>query len=281
MRGGIKKYFCEIIEDNNNIKLQPIFTPTIQNELLTKDLTVFQGFRPTTTKISYWPRIQDDSNNINENSTNEVSRYVPSISTQGEIVNFYIVESLNVSSSASIQVNKVPFTSGKGMTQNLGRGEITITKKIMLVDDYFNSDNTKEAQYTKLWNMYASRQKLRLNIPNLPLGTSVYYIKNIQLAISEPHRLILDMSFTEKLDYSLKFDEVKISRSTNIPDILSDLGRAPDIASPNENQSKYLSTDDVTVIEENDNVLTVTVKPSFVKKMSDRFSLQKIISLPI
>jgi len=120
-----------------------------------------------------------------------------------EFIFFYIVENIDYSEPHSIKTYVAPY-SNAGRTQNLGRFPIELSYDIMIVkyeNPFFvvTIDDTIQ----KILNAKRNRKKLRLSVPNLPLGSSRFYIGDFDLGLKEPNRLTASISFTEILEDSL------------------------------------------------------------------------------
>jgi hypothetical protein len=135
---------------------------------------------------------------------NRMPNFSAEIIDTSETIYFFIVDSVDYSEPHSIKTYVAPYTTA-GRTQNLGRQVITLSYNIMLVN-YFKDDKlvTIEESLQKLINIKRLRKKLRLSVPKIPLGTSRFYMGNLDVGLKEPSRLILTTSFTEILEDSIK-----------------------------------------------------------------------------
>lgn len=135
---------------------------------------------------------------------NRLPKYSAEILDDNETIYFYIVQDVGYEEGHSIKTFIAPYTAA-GRTQNLGRTNINLTYNIMLVN-YFK-DNilvSIEESFLKLQEIKRSRKKIRLSVPGLPLGSSIYFMGGINVQLRDPSRLIFSTNFVEILQDSIQ-----------------------------------------------------------------------------
>jgi hypothetical protein len=135
---------------------------------------------------------------------NRLPKYSAEVIDENRTVYFYLVQSLDHEENQSIKTFVAPYTAA-GRTQNLGRFPVSIGYSLMIVN-YFRNDEliSIEKSFLELQNIKRNRKKIRLSVPTLPLGSSIYYIGNVSTTYKDPNRLILSVNFIEVLEDSIR-----------------------------------------------------------------------------
>lgn len=135
---------------------------------------------------------------------NRTPQFSAEVIDDATTVYFYIVRAIGYNENQSIKTFVAPYTTA-GRTQNLGRFPITLNYDFLIVKYYMNNRVISiEETLNELTNIKRLRKKLRLNVPQLPIGSSRFYMGDMSVKLKEPLRLILTVSFTEILEDSLK-----------------------------------------------------------------------------